>query len=148
LQSNAAWLFEKGAASECLGPTGKRCTDHERYARAHKLWRLASEQGNVQAALLIGDAYYYGRGTNKDLERAAEAYWRAAQQRSAQVSLCFLSSIIKIVLLLGFGESVISRFAWRRLLKVCSAEKAVLRFSEGDEMTLERALDTYRRAAQ
>ncbi|GAQ85887.1 Extracellular protein SEL-1 and related proteins [Klebsormidium nitens] len=83
-QSNAAWLLEKGAASECLGPTGKRCTDHERYARSHKLWRLASEQGNVQAALLIGDAYYFGRGTKKDLERAAEAYWRAAQQRSAQ----------------------------------------------------------------
>ncbi|KAG6390718.1 hypothetical protein SASPL_148462 [Salvia splendens] len=33
----------------------------ERHQRAHVLWWRAFEQGNEHAALLIGDAYYYGR---------------------------------------------------------------------------------------
>ena len=39
-----------------------RCSERERHERAHRLWRHASEQGNTQAALLIGDAHFYGRG--------------------------------------------------------------------------------------
>jgi len=45
----------------CVGPSGFPCTLEERQARSHRLWRLASEQGNVQATLLVGDAYFYGR---------------------------------------------------------------------------------------
>nr|GMD03485.1 ERAD-associated E3 ubiquitin-protein ligase component HRD3A [Ipomoea batatas] len=48
------------------------------------LWWQASEQGNEHAALLIGDAYYYGRGTERDYERAAEAYMHAKSQSNAQ----------------------------------------------------------------
>lgn len=84
-QSNAAWLldkFQKG--SGCVGGSGRRCKDNERHERSHRLWRHASEQGNVQASLLIGDAYFYGRGTKKDLERAVEAYRRASDYRNAQ----------------------------------------------------------------
>jgi SEL1 protein len=44
----------------CIGQSGI-CTDAERHQRAHTFWRYASEQGNEHAALLIGDAYYYGR---------------------------------------------------------------------------------------
>eukprot|EP00897_Mesotaenium_endlicherianum_P008175 jgi/Mesen1/7386/ME000382S06586 len=82
-QSNAAWLLDKYAGdSGCVGPAGgRKCLPAERHVRAHRLWRHASEQGNVQAALLIGDAYFYGKGTKKDLERASEAYLRAAKQR-------------------------------------------------------------------
>ncbi|KAL2930588.1 ERAD-associated E3 ubiquitin-protein ligase component HRD3A [Bienertia sinuspersici] len=83
-QSNAAWILDKyGERSMCLGASGL-CTDMERHQRAHSLWWQASEQGNEHAALLIGDAYYYGRGTDRDYERAAEAYMHAKSQSNAQ----------------------------------------------------------------
>ncbi|CAL9054756.1 unnamed protein product [Musa banksii] len=83
-QSNAAWILDKyGEQSICIGESGF-CTDTERHLRAHTLWWQASEQGNEHAALLIGDAYYYGRGTDRDYERAAEAYMHAHSQANAQ----------------------------------------------------------------
>eukprot|EP00249_Psilotum_nudum_P022952 c28701_g1_i2 orf=217-2274(+) len=83
-QSNAAWILEKYQEEEfCIGKSGF-CTVAERHQRAHTLWWHASEQGNDDAALLIGDAYYYGHGTEKDLERAAEAYKHARSQANAQ----------------------------------------------------------------
>ncbi|KAK0586577.1 hypothetical protein LWI29_009094 [Acer saccharum] len=83
-QSNAAWILDKyGERSMCMGESGL-CTDAERHQRAHSLWWQASEQGNEHAALLIGDAYYYGRGTERDYERAAEAYMHAKSQANAQ----------------------------------------------------------------
>ncbi|KAF7822232.1 ERAD-associated E3 ubiquitin-protein ligase component HRD3A [Senna tora] len=83
-QSNAAWILDKyGESSMCMGESGF-CTDAERHQRAHSLWWQASEQGNEHAALLIGDAYYYGRGTSRDYERAAEAYMHAKSQSNAQ----------------------------------------------------------------
>ncbi|KAK9106039.1 hypothetical protein Scep_022883 [Stephania cephalantha] len=83
-QSNAAWILDKfGERSMCMGASGF-CTDAERHQRAHALWWQASEQGNEHAALLIGDAYYYGRGTERDYERAAEAYVHAKSQSNAQ----------------------------------------------------------------
>ncbi|KAG7586913.1 Sel1-like repeat [Arabidopsis thaliana x Arabidopsis arenosa] len=83
-QSNAAWILDKfGERSMCMGVSGF-CTDKERHDRAHSLWWRASEQGNEHAALLIGDAYYYGRGTERDFMRAAEAYMYAKSQSNAQ----------------------------------------------------------------
>ncbi|XP_010265046.1 PREDICTED: ERAD-associated E3 ubiquitin-protein ligase component HRD3A [Nelumbo nucifera] len=83
-QSNAAWILEKyGERSMCMGESGF-CTDAERHQRAHSLWWQASEQGNEHAALLIGDAYYYGRGTEIDYDRAAEAYMHAKSQANSQ----------------------------------------------------------------
>ncbi|KAM5570400.1 ERAD-associated E3 ubiquitin-protein ligase component HRD3A [Rosa sericea] len=83
-QSNAAWILDKyGEHSMCMGESGF-CTDAERHQRAHSLWWQASEQGNEHAALLIGDAYYYGQGTERDFERAAEAYKHARSQSNAQ----------------------------------------------------------------
>ncbi|XP_047310550.1 ERAD-associated E3 ubiquitin-protein ligase component HRD3A-like [Impatiens glandulifera] len=83
-QSNAAWILDKiGEQSMCMGETGF-CTDVERHQLAHTLWWQASEQGNEHAALLIGDAYYYGRGTERDYVRASEAYLHAKSQANAQ----------------------------------------------------------------
>ncbi|CAI8608997.1 unnamed protein product [Vicia faba] len=83
-QSNAAWILDKyGERSMCMGESGL-CTDAERHQRAYSLWWQASEQGNEHAALLIGDAYYYGRGTVRDYDRAAEAYMHAKSQSNAQ----------------------------------------------------------------
>lgn len=60
-QSNAAWILDRyGEHSMCIGESGL-CTDEERHLRANSLWWQASEEGNEHAALLIGDAYYYGR---------------------------------------------------------------------------------------
>ncbi|KAJ8553491.1 hypothetical protein K7X08_024169 [Anisodus acutangulus] len=83
-QSNAAWILDKyGERSMCLGESGI-CSDEERHQRSHALWWQASELGNEHAALLIGDAYYYGRGTERDYDRAAEAYMLAKSQSNAQ----------------------------------------------------------------
>lgn len=83
-QSNAAWILDKyGERSMCIEETGF-CTDAERHQRARSLWWQASEQGNEHAALLIGDAYYYGRGTERDYDRAAEAYMHAKSRSNAQ----------------------------------------------------------------
>ncbi|XP_027125942.1 ERAD-associated E3 ubiquitin-protein ligase component HRD3A isoform X1 [Coffea arabica] len=83
-QSNAAWILDKyGENSLCLGESGI-CRESERHLRSHALWWQASEQGNEHAALLIGDAYYYGRGTERDYDRAAEAYMHAKSQSNAQ----------------------------------------------------------------
>ncbi|KAL3512171.1 hypothetical protein ACH5RR_024888 [Cinchona calisaya] len=83
-QSNAAWILDKyGENSLCLGESGI-CSGAERHQRFHALWWQASEQGNEHAALLIGDAYYYGRGTERDYDRAAEAYMHAKSQSNAQ----------------------------------------------------------------
>ncbi|GMN51279.1 hypothetical protein TIFTF001_020428 [Ficus carica] len=83
-QSNAAWILDKyGEQSVCMGESGL-CRDAERHQRAHFLWWQASEQGNEHAALLIGDTYYYGRGTERDYERAADAYMHAKAQSNAQ----------------------------------------------------------------
>ena len=60
-QSNAAWILDKfGEYDICIGKSGL-CSDVERHQCAHTLWRYASEQGDEHAALLIGDAYYYGK---------------------------------------------------------------------------------------
>jgi TPR repeat protein len=68
-QSNAAWILEKyHSEGICLGKAGL-CTDVERHQRAHTLWRYAAEQGNEHAALLIGDAYFYGRVSCTPLEQ-------------------------------------------------------------------------------
>lgn len=83
-QSNAAWILDKyGERSICIGESGF-CTGAERHQRAHSLWWQASEQGNEHAALLIGDAYYYGKGIERDYDRAAEAYMLAKSQSNAQ----------------------------------------------------------------
>ncbi|KAK1583235.1 hypothetical protein Q3G72_022040 [Acer saccharum] len=73
-QSNAAWILDKyGERSMCMGESGL-CTDAERHQCAHSLWWQASEQGDEHAALLIGDAYYYGR----------RLYMHAKSQNNAQ----------------------------------------------------------------
>ncbi|XP_010416167.1 PREDICTED: ERAD-associated E3 ubiquitin-protein ligase component HRD3A-like [Camelina sativa] len=83
-QSNAAWILHKyGEKSMCMGVSGF-CMDKERHERAHDLWLRASKQGNDYAALLVGDAYYYGRGKERDFVRATEAYMYATSLSNAQ----------------------------------------------------------------
>ncbi|CAN6845041.1 unnamed protein product [Brassica oleracea] len=83
-QSNAAWILDKyGERSMCMGAS-EFCTAKERKERAHALWWRASKQGNDYAALLVGDAYYHGRGNGRDFVRAAEAYMYANSQLNAQ----------------------------------------------------------------
>jgi SEL1 protein len=55
-QSNAAWILHRhGEEHICMGESGF-CTDMERHLREQALWCQASEQGNEDAALFIGDA--------------------------------------------------------------------------------------------
>ncbi|CAI5981738.1 unnamed protein product, partial [Closterium sp. NIES-65] len=95
-QGNAAWLLDKireatdGVASDennAVGGEGsasvERGQEVQRPVLQRELLQLAEDQGSVQAALLLGDAFFYGRGQPRDLQRAAEAYWRAREKGSA-----------------------------------------------------------------
>ena len=61
-QSNAAWMLTNSYVYK--GPCAA--------ALAMQLYRQAAEQGNHEALLQIGDAYYYGRGVPQDWEHAAQ----------------------------------------------------------------------------
>ena len=94
-QSNAAWILDKyGERSMCMAES-EFCTDAERHQRAHSLWWQASEQGNEHAALLIGDAYYYGRvcvsNWNSSLGAQVSRDLGQAVWSHAMSSLIFLS---------------------------------------------------------
>ena len=51
-QVNAAFLLEQG---HCMGMKAKDCIN-----ASIRLWRAAARQGNLEAALRVGDFYYYG----------------------------------------------------------------------------------------
>ena len=54
--------------------------------QALRLFKLCSQQGNVDANLLVGDYHYYGRaGLQPDLGLAASHYHTAADMRHPQV---------------------------------------------------------------
>ena len=48
------------------------------------MYRLAAQQGNVEAELKLGDYHYYGLGTPVDLEASVTHYRAAAESRNAQ----------------------------------------------------------------
>lgn len=45
----------------------------------------ASQQGNVDSILAVGDAFYYGKGVARDWPKAFQAYSAATRFRNAQV---------------------------------------------------------------
>nr|GEV57631.1 ERAD-associated E3 ubiquitin-protein ligase component HRD3A [Tanacetum cinerariifolium] len=79
-ESPASSILPRGIIENARG----LCTDSERHQRVHSLWWQDFEQGNKHAALLIGDAYYYGHGIERDYDRAADAYMHAKLQLNAQ----------------------------------------------------------------
>ena len=52
-------------------------------ARALHMYRLAAQQGNIEAELKLGDYKFYGYGTERDLEAAVSHYRAASEARSA-----------------------------------------------------------------
>ena len=83
-QANAAFLLEHR-----LGDEGRFREDTEinpaatsTAMRALHYHRLAASQGNVKSLLRIGDAYYYGEGTDVSLPKSISAYRQASEQRN------------------------------------------------------------------
>lgn len=56
----------------------------EQLHHAFELYKLASQQGNAEAALKIGDFYYYGTGVQSDFNRSVQFYHLAAGASHAQ----------------------------------------------------------------
>ena len=76
-QSNAAVLLEEGTCG-ALEPLACQ-------ALSVRYYRHASKQGNAEASLKVGDAYYYGTaGLPVDFSRAARYYQAAAELRQPQ----------------------------------------------------------------
>ena len=78
-QANAAWQLDRGLVTPPFPPE-----DAQR--RALTLWRRAAAQGNVNAKVMIGDYYYYGRGVAPDPTLAAQYYSLADNERSARAA--------------------------------------------------------------
>jgi len=77
-QSNAALLLEEGTCG--LLSSSLACQ-----ALAIRYYRHASRQGNADASLKVGDAYYYGSaGLPVDFSKAAKYYQSAAEARQPQ----------------------------------------------------------------
>lgn len=73
-QSNAAWMLQQG-----YGYTGPR-----QQAMATQMLRASAGQGNQQALVPLGDAYWYGHGVGVNWEKAGKAYNAAAKNNIAQ----------------------------------------------------------------
>ena len=82
-QSNVAFLLDQQFThrphTRLLGMVGSGLAE-----RAHSHYKLAAQQGNVEAELKLGDYCYYGWGDDADMERAVAHYRTASEARSAQ----------------------------------------------------------------
>ena len=83
-QANAAFLLEHkiGDEGRFREDTKANPDAPSASARALHYHRLAAKQGNVKSLLRIGDAYYYGQGTNVSLTKSIAAYRQASEQRN------------------------------------------------------------------
>lgn len=84
-QANAAFLLEHKIGDEGRFREDTRANPEAPSASARALHyhRLAAKQGNVKSLLRIGDAYYYGHGTNVSLTKSISAYRQASEQRNS-----------------------------------------------------------------
>ncbi|KAJ1961240.1 ERAD-associated protein [Dispira parvispora] len=82
-QLNLAWLIEQaeesGLNSMVLNRLGPQL--------ALSSWTRAANQGNADARVKMGDYYYYGRGTQRDLRMAASCYQLAAENQMNPVAM-------------------------------------------------------------
>jgi len=82
-QSNAAFLLDHqyryARHAPIMGVRGE-----ELARRAMGLYAVATQQGNVDAEIKLGDYFYFGHGTPVDLKAAVGHYRAACDQRSAQ----------------------------------------------------------------
>ncbi|KUF95439.1 hypothetical protein AM588_10007776 [Phytophthora nicotianae] len=91
-QHNAAYLLDydfltPSAFSPMLSltPSGMELTKDVVASTAVMLYRLAAQQGNVDANLKIGDYYYYGKGGHPvDFVKASAHYSLASKRSNAQ----------------------------------------------------------------
>ena len=75
-QHNAAWMITSG-----LGYTGEGSAE-----LAARMYKWSVVQGNHAALVPLGDAYWYGRGMDVDLKKAADMYKSASQLNIARGS--------------------------------------------------------------
>ena len=82
-QSNIAFLIDQHlnnrGGAPLLGMQADALAE-----RANAYYKLAAQQGNVEAELKLGDYSFYGLGQESDLERAVAHYRTASESRSAQ----------------------------------------------------------------
>ncbi|XP_076220744.1 protein sel-1 homolog 1-like [Nomia melanderi] len=81
-QSNAAFILDKGETTIL--------TEEEGLVRALALWSRAAAQGYSAAQVKLGDAHYYGRGTEVDYEAAASHYRLAPETAQAIFNLGYM----------------------------------------------------------
>ncbi len=62
------------------------------YGKAFHEWKAAAEQGDILAMRNLGQLYRWGKGVERDLEKAADWYRRAADKgfEPAQLNLAFM----------------------------------------------------------
>ncbi|CEG50349.1 Extracellular protein SEL-1 and related proteins [Plasmopara halstedii] len=91
-QHNAAYMLDAGflnpsafSPTLSLTPIGTELTTDVLASTAVMLYRLAAQQGNVDANLKIGDYYYYGKGGHAvNYVKASAHYFLASKHSNAQ----------------------------------------------------------------
>lgn len=69
----------KRGDKDALGAYGAMLSDFKRYDEAFETLTRAAELGDDYAVYLLGECYFYGNGTSKDLKQAEELWQKAAQ---------------------------------------------------------------------
>lgn len=120
---NAAWMLRRfpperqgllgrrghgaGALVSLLSPAGstREAKQQRQLEVLLELDRRAAESGNLQAAVFMGDAFYYGRGVDQDKAAAAEWYLGASrgepESTASAAQACF-----NLALMYLFGDGV------------------------------------------
>ncbi|KAJ1985030.1 ERAD-associated protein [Dimargaris verticillata] len=82
-QTNLAWLLEQAMEAD----TQRWMLHRIAPQLALSAWTRAANQGNLEARVKAGDYYFYGRGTPRDLKKAATCYQVAAENHMNPIAM-------------------------------------------------------------
>ena len=141
---------------EELYENGKNLYEQKDYENALKFLKKATEKGNLEAMILIGEMYYNGDGVKIDKLEALRYYTKVVGiEYNEAINISYPMEIIGFMYQYGEGVRQNTRRAIEWYLKSAelgniSAIRAIgdiYRYGEGAEPNLYMALNWYKKAA-
>lgn len=84
-QANSAVLYDHGLGILELCPIDQDVSLW-RHRKALKWWKWSADQGNIEGYVKVGDYYYYGMGTEPQMDKSVRMYRKAADALNAQAN--------------------------------------------------------------
>lgn len=109
-QFGLGWLYERGDGFI-----------FQNWAEAVRWYRLAAEQGDIQAQSRLGELYATGKGTPKDAAQAVFWYRKAAEQGDADAQAALGT---QYAIGVGVPKNLILAYMWRNLAAAQGSEIA------------------------